>query len=108
VVADGDSLWAVLIGSNDIAFAQVNSATNVVTSSLVIDSDSLLADFAIDSHGLWVYDTGGLYLFDPNNGHMIGQLQEGGGGAGITIGFGSVWFATSDHGGALLRIAPAA
>jgi YVTN family beta-propeller protein len=102
---DNTILVEVLKADNGAQLARIDTATHTLSARVYPLPDNLdNLGMAADAQGIWVFGVNSaLYRVDPRTNQVVGKLAITG-GAGVAVGQGAVWFATSD--GTLLRITP--
>lgn len=102
-------VWVELMdntGDHPVGLARIDPATNRMLATVPLLASISVDALAADAQGLWVADPGlGLLRISSQTNKAVSLLPRIG-GAGLALGAGSVWLATNDGTGTLLRIAP--
>ncbi len=106
VAALDNTVWVEVFKQGGSAqMDRIDTATNTLVNKAYLLPDNLGPGVAVDAQGAWVFSEDGvLYRVDVHTNRVVGKLVSGGGGAGLALGDGSVWFAINY--GTLLRITP--
>jgi streptogramin lyase len=89
-----------------VGLARIDPATNRVSATVPLLASISVDALAADAQGVWVADPEvGLFRIASQTNQAVSLLPIIR-GAGLALGAGSVWLATNDGTGTLLRIAP--